>query len=87
MTTFFSSMVKLELNDLRALLGGLLVRMHEGRRDQLNVWRGSLRSSAAKAGAATHEGGGGGAYQCGSAGDHDTLLLVPTFKFDVTLLP
>ena len=37
MTTFFSSIVMRELDDLRALLGGLLVRMHEGRRDELDL--------------------------------------------------
>ena len=76
-----------ELDDLRAFLGGLLVRMHEGRRHQFDGLARQLEVVVRQGGSCGEEGGDGGAYQCGSAGDHDTLLLVPAFEFDVTLLP
>ena len=52
-TTFFSSIVELELHDLGALLGGLLVRMHEGRRDQFDFLPGQLEVVCGKAGVAS----------------------------------
>ena len=58
-----------ELHDLGALPGGLLVRMHEGRRDQLDLLPGQLEVLG-KRGCRQHEDGGGGTEHGGSAGQH-----------------
>ena len=58
-----------ELHDLGALLGGLLVRMHEGRRDQFDFLPGQLEFRA-EGGRRQHEDCGGCAVHGGSAGQH-----------------
>ena len=65
---------QLELHDLRAALGNLLVRMHERRRHQFDLLARQLEI-VGQGRRGNHKGCNGGAHQCGSAGDHDTLLF------------
>ena len=58
-----------ELHDLGTLPGGLLVRMHEGRRDQLDLLSGQLEVLG-KRWCRQHEDCGGGTEHGGSAGQH-----------------
>ena len=49
--------------------------MHEGRRHQLDGLTRQLEIVGCKRGGGDDKGGDGGAQQCGTAGDHDTLLV------------
>ncbi|MEY9104947.1 hypothetical protein ABH999_001143 [Bradyrhizobium yuanmingense] len=59
-----------ELDDLGALCRGLLVRVHEGRSDQLYLLTRQLEIAGGESRDRQHQGGRGGADQCGSAGEH-----------------
>ena len=77
---------QLELDDLRAFLGGLLVRMHKGRRDQFDGLPRQLEIVGGQRRGGGHKGGDGSAQQCGTAGDHDTILSVSASEIRAALM-
>jgi len=68
---------ELELEDPRGLPGGLLMRMHEWRCNQVDLLPWQLELLAERWGRGQREHHCGGASQCGSSGHHRLFLSGP----------
>ena len=75
-----------ELDDLGTFLGRLFVRMHKGRRDQFDGLPRQLEIVGGQRRGGGDKGGDGSAQQCGTAGDHDTILSVSASEIRVPLM-
>jgi hypothetical protein len=60
--------------------------MHEGRRDQLDGLPRQLEIVGSQRGGGGDKRGDGSAQQCGTAGDHDTLLSVSASEIRAALM-